>query len=137
LPGPCAATTALVGSGLPTDRFFFIGFLPRRAARAKRVLAHAAATGATGILYESPFRAAETIRWIEELVGPRTPLVVARELTKIHEEFLRGTAHTVGDELRQKMLKGEVVILFQVEKSSDVIPAKAGIYHDGSPPSRG
>jgi 16S rRNA (cytidine1402-2'-O)-methyltransferase len=112
LPGPCAAITALVGSGLPTDRFFFIGFLPRRTVRAKRMLSAAAASGGTVVVYESPYRAAETIRMIEEIVGPEAPVVMARELTKIHEEFLRGSAREVRERLEAKPPIGEVVILF-------------------------
>src|SRR4051812_45353978 len=80
LPGPCAAVTALVASGLPTDRFFFIGFLPRRPARARRVIEQALATGATIVIYESPFRTRETVEMIEALAGPETPVVIAREL---------------------------------------------------------
>ena len=113
LPGPCAAITALVGSGLPTDRFFFIGFLPRRPARAKRVLSEAAASRATVVIYESPFRTAETVRWVGEIAGPEAPVVIARELTKIHEEFLRGSAREVGQSLEAKPPIGEVVILFK------------------------
>ena len=112
LPGPCAATTALVASGLPTDRFFFIGFLPRRPARAKRALAQAISSEATVVVYESPYRAAETVRWVEELAGPEAPVVIARELTKVHEEFLRGTAGEMVARLKAKPPIGEVVILF-------------------------
>jgi len=112
LPGPCAAITALVGSGLPTDRLFFIGFLPRRAIRAKRVLAVASATEATIVIYESPYRTAETLGWIEEVVGPETPVVIARELTKIHEEYLRGTARGLHERLAASPPLGEIVILF-------------------------
>src|SRR5262249_32308043 len=112
LPGPCAAVAALVGSGLPTDRFSFIGFLPRRPARAKRVLTQAAPSAATVVIYESPYRAAETVRWVQEIAGPEAPVVIARELTKIHEEFLRGTAQEVAERLKAKPPMGEVVILF-------------------------
>lgn len=116
LPGPCAAITALVGSGLPTDRFFFIGFLPRRAARAKRALAQALATEATGVVYESPYRTAQTVRLIAEVVGPETPLVVARELSKVHEEFIRGRAREIAARLEAEPPRGEVVILFNAAK---------------------
>lgn len=112
LPGPCAAITALVGSGLPTERFFFIGFLPRRPSRAKRALTEAAGTGSTVIVYESPYRTAETVGWIEEVAGPDTPVVIARELTKIHEEYLRGTARDVRERLQINAPIGEVIILF-------------------------
>jgi len=112
LPGPCAAITGLVASGLPTDRLFFIGFLPRRAARAKRVLALAMGTESTVAIYESPYRTAETLGWIEEVAGPETPVVIARELTKIHEEYLRGTARSLHERLLAAPPLGEIVILF-------------------------
>ncbi len=112
LPGPCAAITGLVASGLPTDRLFFIGFLPRRAARAKRVLTLALGTESTVAIYESPYRTVETLQWIEDLAGPDVSVVIARELTKIHEEFLRGTARSVREQLQLKPPLGEVVILF-------------------------
>lgn len=118
LPGPCAATAALVASGLPTDRFFFIGFLPRRTARARRVLEAAAEQG-TVVLYESPFRTLDTLELIEATAGPETAVVVARELTKIHEEIIRGTARKVLDRLRGRDLKGEVVILFHKGETED------------------
>ncbi len=120
LPGPCAAITALVGSGLPTDRFFFIGFLPRRPARAKRVITQAMASEGTVVIYESPYRTAGTLRWIEEIAGRDTPVVVARELTKIHEEFLRGSARAVRERLEAKPPIGEVVILFGTQKEEDL-----------------
>ena len=113
LPGPCAAITGLVASGLPTDRFFFIGFLPRRPARAKRRLNESAATGATVVLYESPFRTRQTVEWIRDGIGGDTPVVLARELSKLHEEFMRGTARDISDQLAARELKGEVVILFR------------------------
>ncbi len=113
LPGPCAAVTALVASGLPTDRFFFIGFLPRRTARARRVIEAAKATEGTVVIYESPYRTRDTVELIRDTVGGDTPVVIARELTKIHEEFLRGSAATLAALLQDKTLKGEVVILFR------------------------
>jgi 16S rRNA (cytidine1402-2'-O)-methyltransferase len=113
LPGPCAAITALVGSGLPTDRLFFIGFLPRRAARAKRALALALGTEATVVIYESPYRTVETLGWIAEVAGPETPVVIGRELTKIHEEYIRGTAADVASRLTARPPIGEIVILFK------------------------
>ncbi len=119
LPGPCAAITALVGSGLPTDRFFFIGFLPRRPARAKRVITLALASEGTIVIYESPYRTAETLGWIEQIAGPDIPVVIARELTKIHEEFLRGSVHELYAQLKAKPPIGEVVILINGEKKEE------------------
>lgn len=115
LPGPTAAIAALVASGLPTDRFFFIGFLPRRPIRARRALAAAAATEATVVLYESPYRAAETVKLIAQAAGADAAVVIARELTKVHEEFIRGTAADVAERLAGKDVKGEVTILFRAK----------------------
>jgi 16S rRNA (cytidine1402-2'-O)-methyltransferase len=112
LPGPCAAITALVASGLPTDRFFFIGFLPRRPVRAKRMLMQAAGAGSTVVVYESPYRTRDTLELIEAVAGPETPVVVARELTKVFEEFIRGSVQEVRQALEGREIKGEVVILF-------------------------
>jgi 16S rRNA (cytidine1402-2'-O)-methyltransferase len=112
LPGPCAAITALVASGLPTDRFFFIGFLPRRPIRAKRLIEKALGMEATVVIYESPFRTRDTVALIEAVAGPDTAVVIARELTKIHEEFMRGTARKLRERLEQTPPIGEVVILF-------------------------
>lgn len=119
LPGPCAAITALVGSGLPTERFFFIGFLPRRPSRARRAITEAIASGGTVVLYESPFRTAATVEWIEAAAGPETPVVIARELSKIHEEYIRGTARDVAARLRQTPPLGEVVILIGTSKEEE------------------
>lgn len=117
LPGPCAAVTALVGSGLPTDRFFFIGFLPRRTIRARRLLDEALKTGSTVVIYESPFRTRDTVALIEAAAGADAEVVIARELTKIHEEFIRGTARTVREHLEKTPPIGEVVILFKGKQS--------------------
>jgi 16S rRNA (cytidine1402-2'-O)-methyltransferase len=119
LPGPCAAITALVASGLPTDRFFFIGFLPRRPSRAKRMIQQAATTGATVVIYESPYRTRDTVEWIRDLLSPGTSVVIGRELTKIHEEYIRGTAAEVMAQLEGRELKGEVVILFKPQEPEE------------------
>jgi len=111
LPGPCAAITALVASGLPTDRFFFIGFLPRRPSRAKRMLEKALALESTVVVYESPFRTVDTLELVQGLTGPETPVVVARELTKVFEEFMRGSVAEVLEKLKGKTIKGEIVLL--------------------------
>jgi 16S rRNA (cytidine1402-2'-O)-methyltransferase len=111
LPGPCAAITALVASGLPTDRFFFIGFLPRRTARARRILSRAVALESTLVIYESPYRTMDTLQLLEEIAGPDAAIVVAREMTKIFEEYIRGTLGNVLKQLQGRELKGEIVIM--------------------------
>lgn len=111
VPGPSAALAALSASGLPTDAFHFAGFLPPKAGQRARVLQELAAETATLIFYEAPHRILETLEAIEKTLGPR-PVVVARELTKIHEEFLRGTAAEVRAQLAARdTVKGEITIL--------------------------
>jgi 16S rRNA (cytidine1402-2'-O)-methyltransferase len=108
VPGPSALMAALSASGLPTDEFRFAGFLPPRAVQRKKALMRYQDESATVVFYEAPHRILETLADIEEVLGDR-PLVVARELTKMHEEFSRGTAA----ELRQAgfPLKGEITLL--------------------------
>ena len=90
LPGPCAAIAALTTAALPTDRFFFEGFLPAKAAARRERIAALAAIPATLVFYESPGRIAEALADLAAGLGPR-PAAVARELTKLHEETRRAT----------------------------------------------
>ena len=111
LPGASALVTALAASGLPTDAFHFAGFLPAKAGQRRRALEALADEQATLVFYEAPHRIVEALREIEEALGPR-PVVVARELTKLHEEFLRGTAAEVADALAaREAVKGEITLL--------------------------
>ena len=90
IPGPSAALAALAASGLPTDAFHFGGFLPHKPHQRLKALEALAEEHATLIFYEAPHRVLEALEAIEQALGPR-PVALARELTKIHEEFLRGT----------------------------------------------
>jgi 16S rRNA (cytidine1402-2'-O)-methyltransferase len=111
VPGPSAVVTALAASGLPTDAFHFAGFLPAKAGQRRRALEALADEEATLVFFEAPHRVLETLREIVEVLGPR-PVVVARELTKIHEEFLRGTAAEVAEALASRnAVKGEITLL--------------------------
>ena len=111
IPGPSAALTALAGSGLPTDAFHFGGFLPHKPGQRARVLEALAGEEATLVFYEAPHRILEALEAIEAALGPR-PVVVARELTKVHEEFLRGAAGEIRDRLAaREAVKGEFTIL--------------------------
>jgi 16S rRNA (cytidine1402-2'-O)-methyltransferase len=111
VPGPSAALAALAGAGLPTDAFRFCGFLPARSGQRRKALEAAAGEPATLVYFEAPHRILETLADIEAVFGER-PVVVARELTKIHEEFLRGTAREIREKLAARpSLKGEMVIL--------------------------
>jgi 16S rRNA (cytidine1402-2'-O)-methyltransferase len=111
IPGPAALIAAVAASGLPTDSFRFGGFLPAKAGQRARVLEAAADESATLIFYEAPHRLLDTLADIDRLLGPR-PVVVARELTKLHEEFLRGTAGSIRDILASReSVKGEITLL--------------------------
>ena len=90
LPGPSAVLAALIASGLPTDRFLFQGFLPPRSSARRRVLGELATVPATLVLFESTQRLADMLADATAVLGPR-PAAIARELTKLHEEFRRGT----------------------------------------------
>ena len=110
LPGPSAVITALVGSGLPSDAFFFGGFLPVKSGRKAAVLQAALAAAHTSIFYESPFRIVKTVAALAEL-DPQAPLCVARELTKVFETYHRGSAAELLAEFSARPPKGEMVLL--------------------------
>ena len=110
-PGASAAITALVLSGLPTDRFAFEGFIPRKAGEKAKTLTALATETRTLIFYESPHRTADTLRAMAAAFGPDRSAAVARELTKLHEEVARGSLSELIDWAESKTLKGEVVIV--------------------------
>ncbi len=110
LPGPSAVVTALVGSGLPSDAFFFGGFLPVKSGRRAAVLQKATEASHTSIFYESPFRIVKTIQALAE-IAPDTPVCVARELTKVFETYHRGSAAALLAEFTAHPPKGEMVVL--------------------------
>ena len=110
LPGPSAVVTALVGSGLPSDAFFFGGFLPVKSGRKAAVLQAAVQASHTSIFYESPFRIVKTVQALAE-IDPETPICVARELTKVFETYHRGNAASLLEEFKARPPKGEIVLL--------------------------
>ena len=113
LPGPSAVITALVGSGMPTDRFMFLGFPPKKGTKGFFEELKAC-EDTTFVLFESPKRILKTLSLMGEVFGD-VEVCVARELTKIHEEYLRGTLSEVLGELEgRKSIKGEVVLIFRV-----------------------
>lgn len=111
IPGPTAALAALAASGLPTSRFAFFGFLPRKGRGRKEALEAVAAFDGTSILYESPRRLRETLEDLREALGDRRACV-ARELTKLHEEFLRGTISELLERLGEEVL-GEITVVVE------------------------
>lgn len=110
LPGPSAVVTALVGSGLPSDSFFFGGFLPVKSGRKTAVLQSAVQSSHTSIFYESPFRIVKTVQALAE-IDADVPVCVARELTKVFETYHRGSAASLLEEFKSKPPKGEIVLL--------------------------
>jgi 16S rRNA (cytidine1402-2'-O)-methyltransferase len=111
IPGPSAALGALAASGLATDTFRFCGFLPPRQSQRRKLLEELRAESCTIIFYEAPHRILETLADIEQVCGDRS-VVVARELTKLHEEFLRGAASYIRQELSARpSIKGEITLL--------------------------
>ena len=110
LPGATAFVPALVSSGFPCDRFCFEGFLPMKKGRQTRLRTLAAETR-TMIFYESPYRLVKTLEQFIGYFGPDRPCSVAREISKIHEEHMRGSLSEVADWYRQHEPKGEIVII--------------------------
>ena len=110
LPGPSAVVTALVGSGLPSDAFFFGGFLPVKSGRKTAVLQSAVQASHTSIFYESPFRIVKTVQALAG-IDANVPVCVARELTKVFETYHRGSASSLLEEFKVKPPKGEIVLL--------------------------
>ncbi|MEJ5338695.1 MAG: 16S rRNA (cytidine(1402)-2'-O)-methyltransferase [Aquificaceae bacterium] len=114
VPGPSAVLTALVGSGLPTDRFAFVGFLPRKGLE-KFYEELKAYTDTTLIAFESPNRLLKSLQAMEKVYGGELPVCVARELTKLHEEYIRGKLSEVLKELEGRGdIKGEVVVSWRI-----------------------
>jgi 16S rRNA (cytidine1402-2'-O)-methyltransferase len=111
VPGPSALIVALAASGLPTDAFEFRGFLPAKSGQRRTELESIRPREHTTIFYEAPHRVHEAIDDIVAVLGPERPIVIARELTKVHEEFLRGTVREIAENIRDRELKGEITIL--------------------------
>lgn len=110
VPGPCALIAALTASGLPTDEFHFIGFLPHKSGQRRKQLESLREFAGTLALYESPYRVEKLLGELNE-VFPDRRVVLARELTKKFEEFLRGTPAQLLEKIKTRSLKGEFVVL--------------------------
>jgi 16S rRNA (cytidine1402-2'-O)-methyltransferase len=110
VPGPCALVAALTASGLPTDEFHFIGFLPHKSGQRRQQLESQQNFSGTLVLYESPYRVEKLLTELKEIFPTRT-IVLARELTKKFEEFLRGTPAELLEIAKKRSLKGEFVVL--------------------------
>jgi 16S rRNA (cytidine1402-2'-O)-methyltransferase len=124
IPGASAFLAALVASGLPTDSFRFSGFLPPKRGKRREFLENMLGSSRTHVFYEAPHRLLETMEDIVQVLGLNRQLVIAREVTKIHEEFLRGRAGELLEKLRERgEIKGEITLL--IGKSEDSIQTAA------------
>ena len=110
IPGASAVMAALVASGLPTDAFVYLGFLPRKASERQRLLASVAREARTLVTFEAPHRLLDALSDIEVMLGDR-PLAVARELTKLHEEIFRGRTSEARQHFAQKEILGEITLV--------------------------
>ena len=112
VPGANAAISGLIASGLPTERFTFHGFLPAKAGQRKTALEELARGDVTHLFYEAPHRILDTMADVEAVFGPSQNVVIARELTKLHEEFLRGPVSELRAQLAARpSIRGEIVLM--------------------------
>lgn len=116
IPGPSAAVTALAVSGLPTDKFIFLGFLPKKPGKRRKALKDLLDFDGSIILYESPFRIIKCLEDILSQMGDRE-VAIGRELTKIYEEVIRGKASEIIKRFKTKSPKGEMVLIVQGDYS--------------------
>jgi 16S rRNA (cytidine1402-2'-O)-methyltransferase len=121
IPGVSALVTALCVAGMPTDAFVFIGFTPRKTGKRRELLQSLAAEPRTLIFYESPRRVAAFLEEVHEILGNR-PAVLCREMTKLHEEFIRGTLSEIQSALdRRETVKGECTLLVEGAPANESI----------------
>jgi len=119
VPGPSAVIAALTISGLPPDKFLFLGFLPKKERKKRKFFESVKDLAATPlsptvIFYESPFRLKKTLTLMKEIFGGDVLVVIARELTKMHEEIIRGSLSEVLPSLASRKIKGEATVLFHL-----------------------
>lgn len=122
IPGPAAFVAALVASGLPTDSFRFEGFLPAKQGQRRTMLESLREAEQTVLFYEAPHRIEEALEDIVATLGASRRVVIAREVTKIHEEFLRGTAQELLTRVREHPLKGEITLLIAKSEGEEQKP---------------
>jgi 16S rRNA (cytidine1402-2'-O)-methyltransferase len=121
IPGASAFLAALVASGLPTDSFRFSGFLPARSSQRRKLLESIRESPRTQVFYEAPHRLLETLAEVIDVMGPNRHVVVAREVTKLHEEFLRGRAGEILEQMKARGdVKGEITLLIAKQENSEL-----------------
>lgn len=122
IPGPSAVISAVIGSGLSTDRFTFVGFLPRESGARRRALGELRTRPETLIFYESPERVGACMSDMAEAFGPERPAVLARELTKMYEEFVRGTCKSLAARYAETAPRGECTLVVGGATESEEAP---------------
>lgn len=110
IPGACAAIAALQGAGLPTDHFFFVGFLPEKPGKRQKTIESLKNLPHTIVLYLSPWKAAKQLKELSQILGERS-VCLAREVTKLHEEFWRGSLTALAKKIEEKPPKGEMTLV--------------------------
>ena len=125
LPGPSAVACALSGAGLTGGAFTFLGFLPRKPGKAAKLLTQAAALKHPVVVYESPYRVVKMLELITRILGEQIPVIVAREISKVYEEYARGTAAELAAQFGQKnKVQGEFVLIV------DCFDAREDVHED-------
>ena len=128
IPGASAFLAALVASGLPTDSFRFSGFLPAKSGQRRKLLESVRESERTQVFYEAPHRLLETLADVVEVMGADRHVVVAREVTKIHEEFLRGRVSEILEQLKSRgEVKGEITLLIAKPETRDLRPETSAV----------
>jgi 16S rRNA (cytidine1402-2'-O)-methyltransferase len=126
VPGPSALLAALSASGLPNEEFLFVGFLPQRSGERRRALERLRIEDRTIIFYEAPHRITECVADAREILGDR-PACLAREVTKLHEEFRRGNLSLIASSLEERPARGEITLLI-----GPAVPGEAGAHADSA-----
>ena len=130
IPGASAFLAALVASGLPTDSFRFSGFLPAKVGQRRQMLESIKISPRTQVFYEAPHRVKEAVEDVVEILGADRQLVIAREVTKIHEEFLRGRAADVLEILKTRGdIKGEITLLIGKAEDGQMVASGVSVRH--------
>ncbi len=136
IPGASAFVAALAASGLPTDSFRFGGFLPAKRGARRKELEQCRDSPRTQIYYEAPHRLQETLADLVEVMGPERQVVIAREVTTMHEEFLRGHAGDLLRQLAEREVKGEITLLIRAEENAGAGPVAVALPQQKSIRSR-
>ena len=128
IPGAAAFLSALVASGLPTDSFRFSGFLPAKKGQRRKLLESVRESPRTQIFYEAPHRIVECLEDVVAVLGEDRHVVIAREVTKLHEEFIRGRVSEVLETIASRPMKGEITLLIgKAEHDESPAPSKATV----------